>query len=234
MGFTKLDSRIVQSSIMMEDSDTFKAWIVFLASCGPDGIARVSPVYIKSICNFTIEKTLEIIKKLESPDSLSRSINDEGRRIERVDGGYRIINYLKYREFTYSDNPDAIRKRKKREEEKIGHVPDMSGHVPDTLLLSSSSESVLEKDHKKKPFQKPSVEDIKQYCKERSNNIDAEQFFNFYESKGWVVGKSPMKSWKAAIITWEKNNYNNPVPKQTNLFQKSESNSFNASTFYGN
>ena len=52
-------------------------------------------------------------------------------------------------------------------------------------------------------FQKPSIEEIRLYCQERDNQVDPERFFNFYESKGWVVGKSPMKDWKAAVRTWE-------------------------------
>jgi len=51
---------------------------------------------------------------------------------------------------------------------------------------------------------KPSVEEIKQYCLQRNNGIDAEQFFDFYESKNWYVGKNKMKNWQAAIRTWEK------------------------------
>ena len=52
-------------------------------------------------------------------------------------------------------------------------------------------------------FHKPSVEEIRLYCQERNNSVDPEKFFNFYESKGWLVGKSPMKDWKAAVRTWE-------------------------------
>lgn len=52
-------------------------------------------------------------------------------------------------------------------------------------------------------FQKPTIEEIRQYCLEEGYNVDAEQFFDFYESKGWLVGKSPMKDWKAALRTWE-------------------------------
>ena len=52
-------------------------------------------------------------------------------------------------------------------------------------------------------FKKPSIEEIRLYCQERNNSVDPEKFFNFYESKGWVVGKSPMKDWKAAVRTWE-------------------------------
>ena len=54
-----------------------------------------------------------------------------------------------------------------------------------------------------KKFKKPTLEEIKEYCQERNNNVDPQAFYNFYESKGWVVGKSPMKNWKAAIHTWE-------------------------------
>lgn len=56
-----------------------------------------------------------------------------------------------------------------------------------------------------KKFKKPTLEEVKEYCLERNNQVDAEQFIDFYESKGWVVGKnSPMKDWKACVRTWEK------------------------------
>ena len=53
-------------------------------------------------------------------------------------------------------------------------------------------------------FQKPSIDEIRQYCISRNNSVDPEQFFNFYESKGWTIGKSPMKDWRAAVRTWAK------------------------------
>ena len=56
-----------------------------------------------------------------------------------------------------------------------------------------------------KKFQKPTIEQIKAYCQEANKNIDAEAFFDFYEAKGWVVGRAPMKDWKAAVRNWAKN-----------------------------
>ena len=53
-------------------------------------------------------------------------------------------------------------------------------------------------------FIPPTVEEVEAYCKERHNDIDAEAFVAFYESKGWMIGKNKMKSWKSAVITWEK------------------------------
>ena len=53
-------------------------------------------------------------------------------------------------------------------------------------------------------FQKPSLSEVAAYCRERANKVDPEQFYNFYESNGWKVGKNPMKDWHAAVRTWEK------------------------------
>lgn len=61
-------------------------------------------------------------------------------------------------------------------------------------------------------FVKPTPEEIKSYCLERKNKVDPDRFYDFYESKGWKVGKNPMKDWKACIRTWEKNDTNN-TPK---------------------
>ncbi len=55
-------------------------------------------------------------------------------------------------------------------------------------------------------FTPPSLDDVRAYCDERRNNVDPERFCNFYASKGWLVGKSPMKDWKAAVRNWEKDN----------------------------
>lgn len=57
---------------------------------------------------------------------------------------------------------------------------------------------------KAKRFTRPSVEEVRAYCEERGNGVSAEAFVDFYESKGWKVGNSPMKDWRAAVRTWEK------------------------------
>ncbi len=60
-----------------------------------------------------------------------------------------------------------------------------------------------------KKFIIPTPEEIKKYCEDRKNNVDAERFFDYYESKGWMIGKNKMKDWKAAVRTWEKSQFNN-------------------------
>lgn len=64
--------------------------------------------------------------------------------------------------------------------------------------------SIEEKENiKRKRFEKPTIEEIEEYCKERNNGINANAFYDFYESKDWYVGKNKMKDWEACIRTWE-------------------------------
>ena len=65
----------------------------------------------------------------------------------------------------------------------------------------------------KKNFIKPSLKEIQDYCTERKNTVSAIKFYNFYESKGWKVGKSPMKNWKACVHTWEEPKPQEEAPK---------------------
>lgn len=54
-------------------------------------------------------------------------------------------------------------------------------------------------------FIPPDVPEVKAYCMERGNDVDPERFVNFYEAKGWMVGKNKMKDWRAAVRNWERN-----------------------------
>ena len=61
-----------------------------------------------------------------------------------------------------------------------------------------------------KYFKKPTVQDIDIYCSERQNKVDAFAFYDFYESKGWFVGKSKMKCWRSAVRNWERGDKKKP------------------------
>lgn len=80
------------------------------------------------------------------------------------------------------------------------------------LPNKSISNDIDDSNKRKAKFVKPTIEEIRCFCEERNNGIDADEFFNFYESKGWVIGKSPMKDWKACIRTWERNKFKSQRP----------------------
>jgi hypothetical protein len=92
----------------------------------------------------------------------------------------------------------------------------------------------LKENTKRKVFAKPTVEEVKTYCTERKNNVDANKFIDFYESKGWLIGKNPMKDRKASIRTWEKTSNSSP-PKPSNAYiNPSQSEYDDLSMFYSN
>ena len=58
-------------------------------------------------------------------------------------------------------------------------------------------------DNREGRFTPPTPQEVEAYCMSRHNNVNPQQFIDFYASKGWMVGKNKMKDWKAAIRTWE-------------------------------
>lgn len=80
-------------------------------------------------------------------------------------------------------------------------------------------------------FIPPTVEQVKTYCLQRRNNVDAEAFVDHYTSKGWVVGKVKMKNWEAAVRTWERNNKEQqatPTQKYGRMNEEQAFNTFSA------
>lgn len=66
------------------------------------------------------------------------------------------------------------------------------------------------------PMKRPTLEEVQAYATEKGYSVDAELFIAFYESNGWKVGKNPMKSWRAALVTWQKRNANASTAPQFN------------------
>lgn len=113
-----------------------------------------------------------------------------------------------YKELLISVNPDIQLVKKKQRAD-----------VKKAILEEPQKEAEAKK--KRKVFRKPTLEEVQAYCKERKNNVDAQRFIDFYESKGWKVGTSPMKDWKASVRTWERRQTpqkqaNNGLPSGSN------------------
>ena len=83
--------------------------------------------------------------------------------------------------------------------ENVRPIPDINSDINSDINKERTA---------KKRFTPPTTKEVSEYCIERGNNIDPEQFVAFYESKGWKVGNNHMKDWKSAIITWEKREKN--------------------------
>jgi hypothetical protein len=87
----------------------------------------------------------------------------------------------------------------------IGLFPSNSiGHIYKDTKYKDTKYIEREPSSNKKNIIPPTIEMIKDYCKERNNQVDPNVFYDWNTSKGWVIGKSKMKDWQAAIRTWEK------------------------------
>lgn len=120
----------------------------------------------------------------------------------------RISEERKQNKLTQSRNLEEICKKSTPEIEI-----ELEKDIEIEKEIHSSAKSTTTK---RKRFEKPTLSQITQYCLERNNNVNAEQFYDYYESNGWKVGKNSMKDWKACVRTWEKNNFNRkPVNKNS-------------------
>lgn len=127
------------------------------------------------------------------------------------------LKIAKYLDAKYTRNKDLL-KIIKEVKSASPNVPDIPRLSPDCPSMSPLEENRIDKNRKDKNIRRnfipPTIDEIKNYCQERKNNIDPENFYYFYDSKNWMIGKNKMKSWKSAIITWEKNNPVKEVKKR--------------------
>ena len=71
---------------------------------------------------------------------------------------------------------------------------------------------------KRTAFKPPTLDEVTAYCRERGNGVDPQRFIDFYEARGWMLGKNKMKDWKAAVRTWESGSRDEPPSDKTFRF----------------
>ncbi len=156
--------------------------------------------------------------RLMGPDNdssdLLRNPDNEGRRIEEIPGGFRIINYVYYRSLRDAEDRKAQnREAQQRHREKVSPSKPVSATVirrkPAQSLSLSDSLSAC----KRRP---KDLSEAVQYAKTKGiSESDAEGFFDSMESGGWTRAGKPLKDWKAALRTWKRNGWL-PSQKQQN------------------
>ena len=138
-------------------------------------------------------KTLALAEMNERSTNVQQTLNEnEQKEIELSNTNVLSNSYSSNTNCSYNDKDSCIKEKKEGNSSPKG---------------SSRSKAAA--------FSPPSIYEVSEYCKERQNGIDPEQFCDFYQSKGWIVGKAKMKDWKAAVRNWEKR-MKNEKGQQTN------------------
>jgi len=142
-GYTKLFSSIVTSTIWREPNEVRIVWITMLALSDQCGEVQASIPGLADMSRVTIEQCEDALTILLSPDKYSRSSENEGRRIEKIDGGWIILNHAKYRKLMSADERKEyfrVKKAEQRAREKgVNNSQDMSLTVFDSLGKSTKS-----------------------------------------------------------------------------------------------
>lgn len=135
-------------------------------------------------------KTRAFLKLLEADNMIVKKSDRKRTTIT-------VCNYNIYQDITNQKQTDN--------RPMSDHKQTDSRPIADTNNNDNNDNNV-NNDNKKKisRFTPPTLDQVKEYCIERSNSVIAEKFIDFYSSKGWMVGKNKMKDWKACIRTWEK------------------------------
>lgn len=149
---------------------------------------------IKDIgCDITYDMIRHAIQFFKGESMISTSRSTRGMTI-------KVLNYDKYQTL---DNYQSTSSSTSKAQEK---------HKESTPINKNDKNDKNDK-NERSIFTPPLLEEIKKYCLERKNTVNPERFINFYESKGWLIGKTKMKDWRAAVRTWENSEFNKPKNK---------------------
>lgn len=163
-----------------------------------------------------------IFRRKESTIQLALTTFEQFGMIEKVDNVIVIPQWGKHQNFDKIEKNNEYQRnymREYREKQKRivcntnSNVNSNANSKPNNKTnskpnVSTLEENRIEENRKEKKIQNtipPKPDWVSDYCKERKNGITASEFIDFYDSKGWLIGKSKMKDWQAAIRTWEKN-----------------------------
>jgi hypothetical protein len=145
MTFTKLFSSITESTIWCENDQVRLVWITMLAMANRNGFVFGSAPGLANRARVPIESVREALAKFQQPDFDSRTKEHEGRRIEEVDGGWRLLSYAKHRAIRdEEDRREYMRElmREKRSKEKLAPVNPVSQCKPPLSQAEAEAEAV--------------------------------------------------------------------------------------------
>lgn len=219
------DDKIKLIDSMPEHDAILVIWIKLLTlagRCNAGGCLEIS-----DSMPYTEEMLAAIFNR---PGQVVRLALDAFEKLGMIERHEKImlVNWQKHQnEAALSTIRENEKQRKRLQRNKLKELPHNTcpGFVPDNVpdksvtvrILDIDKEEDKEEKRADKPprssFSKPSLEEVRAYCQERGQGIDAEAWLDHYEANGWLVGKSHMKDWKAAVRTWERQPWHKPPPK---------------------
>jgi len=219
----------IYDGTLVEDWQALITFQQMIILCDSDGTLDMTPSAISRRTGIPINHIKYGIEILEKPDPESRTPNENGKRIKRIDEhrdwGWVIINHKKYRDLKTSADRREYMRRYMREKRKA-ELTKTNKSLPVNNVIhtdANADTNTNTQDQKKRasPFVPPTEDDVFEYCQQRNNKVDPESFIDHYEANGWMRGKTKIKDWKACVRTWEKRNGSSGQRQNTGFDQRS-------------
>jgi hypothetical protein len=194
--FGKHFERMYQGSMRGAGADVFAVWGYAISHARPDSLVEMNSEIVAFLIGMPQQRVEKALEFLQSPDPKSRNKEYEGRRmVKRGEFEYFLPSLAYYRGVKSLEDLREYNRVKQREsrERRKGFVE------------TEESETEVEgvKTNGEKRSATPELEEVKlMFAKSGGTPEEAEKFFNFYSSKGWMVGKTRMKSVPHAVAGW--------------------------------
>ncbi len=179
--------------------------------CHQHQIGRLTEKEIKIICGSLDDYVLSKFTQDKNGNFFNKRMEEEAEKRQ---------NYSKSRS---ENRRKGLKNKEKLKETYEKDMKDICGTHDTSYENHMENENVNENEDvnrvkKSNKFIPPTVDLITEYCIQRNNKVDANYFWDYYQTRGWKVGKATMKDWKACVRTWENNDYNIPKgnPKKDN------------------
>lgn len=221
MSYSKLHSSLVNSSLWTETDEVRILFITLLAMCDRHGEVQGSRTGIERIANILPdpdgEDPWEILMSPD-PDSsdLMRNPDNEGRRIEEIPGGFKLLNFEYYRGLRNEDDrreqnrlaQAKLRKRKQASAKVSRRKPASATNQPSPSVSVSDSESVLKEEKRREEGTREkrpqSVTDCIAYCREKGlTEHDGQWLWDKWQGNGFKNGGKPILDWRATVNQWK-------------------------------
>jgi len=147
-GYSKLFSEIVTSSIWSEDDKTRIVWITMLALKDSRGFVPAALPGLANAARVSVARCEAAVAILESPDKHSRTPDNDGRRIKKVDGGWMVLNHDKYRDKRADEERKEYQRKWQAEHRRRQNVDNVDTNVDsvDTMLTHSDADADADTD----------------------------------------------------------------------------------------
>lgn len=204
LDWSRLHSKILRSSVWLEDPMVRLVWICALADSETDGVFYGSYETLGRAWNLPVEAVTSSLEKLMAPDPRSGTKEHEGRRIE-WDGSnaWRVLNKRLYNPSGEPQGSSTPRVEKHRYMKRLETSETGNGGNGRNALDKSRLEENRTEKRERERFAPPTLEEVVEYGKEIPG-LNASAFHDFYSSKGWKIGSSSMKDWRAAARRWRR------------------------------